>query len=262
MLTAGCEDLTARAERSARTAGFRTTVVAGARYQHEIFERRSPSDENLYVFVEGDGAPWSAGGTRISRDPTPRRPLGLALALRTPGTVLYLGRPCYFAARTDSACTTSLWTSERYSAAVVESLAAVVNRYTTTNTPRRVVLVGYSGGGTLVALMTSRITVPTAIVVIAGNLDVGAWTEWHGYRPLVGSLNPATQAPLNSTLPQWYLVGDRDENVPERINHRYLDHVNPARIWRFPDFDHVCCWVDEWPRVLSRIQTTIGDHAP
>src|SRR5258708_14449552 len=35
-----------------------------------------------------------------------------------------------------------------------------------------------------------------------------------GYLPLEGSLNPALQPPLPTSLRQWYLVGQRDTNVP------------------------------------------------
>ena len=74
--------------------------------------------------------------------------------------------------------------------------------------PRSVVLIGYSGGGVLAVLIAPQVP-GSAVVTIAANLDVEAWARWHQYTPLSGSLNPATQPPLDA-LHEWHLVGDRD----------------------------------------------------
>src|SRR5216683_4218065 len=237
MLSA-CQDLTAHATRAAQHAGLTSSLVQGTQYQHEIFFNSSTRGDTLFVFIEGDGSPWSPDGMRVSHDPTPHRALALELAEHTPHSILYLGRPCYFSARTDPGCNTRIWTSERYSAQVVESLAAVVNRYAANNAYRSVTLMGYSGGGTLAVLMAPRIPSTRAVITIAANLDVEAWASWHGYLPLDGSLNPATQAPLNPAIQQWHLVGDRDLIVPARVSRRYLDSMRPERIWHFARFDH------------------------
>ena len=50
-----------------------------------------------------------------------------------------------------------------------------------------VVLIGYSGGGTLAWLMASRIPETTRVVTIAANLDIDEWTRIHGDSPLSGS---------------------------------------------------------------------------
>lgn len=249
-------DPSARAARAAARAGFAADSVQGTVYRHEVFTRPARAGDPLYVFIEGDGSPWNRSGTRVSASPTPRHPLALRLALQTPHPVLYLGRPCYFNAGTDPACSPVLWTSERYSATVVESMAAVVNRYSAQMAASYVVLIGYSGGGTLAALMAPRVAARTALVTIAGNLDTDAWTRSHRYSPLTGSLNPADQA-LPERPHAWYWIGDRDRVVPAAVAARYLDGVPVDHVWHFATFDHVCCWEQHWPELLARLDAAI-----
>jgi dienelactone hydrolase len=255
-----CRDLTASATRSASQAGLVAALVQGTRYQHQLFVASTLSEAPLFVFIDGDGSPWRHGGFDVSPDPTPKRPLALELAVRTtPHAVIYLGRPCHFLARSDTACDPQVWTSERYSAQVVESMAAVINRFA--NPSRCAVLVGYSGGGALAVLIAPLVPSACAVVTIAADLDVDAWTRWHRYLPLSGSLNPATQAPLNPRIPQWHLVGDRDSNVPPEINRRYLEQQPDDHVWHFATFDHACCWVEQWPDILARIQAALTTPA-
>jgi hypothetical protein len=251
-----CRDTTATATRAAEQAGLIPFVVQGTIYQHATFASPTPAAGPLYVFIEGDGSPWSHNGTRVSDDPTPHHPLALALAAQTSGSILYLGRPCYFQARNDAACHPPAWTSERYSAQIVASMAAVINQYIAANHSRGVVLIGFSGGGVLAVLIAPLVPV-LAVVTIAANLDVDAWTRWHQYTPLTGSLNPATQPPLDAHVYQLHLVGDRDPVVPPRLSQRYLDRVSPDQVWHYESFDHACCWAQQWPSIFARIQAIV-----
>jgi pimeloyl-ACP methyl ester carboxylesterase len=149
-------------------------------------------------------------------------------------------------------CRPSVWTSERYSAAVVGSMTAAVARYCAEHRFDRVLLVGYSGGGALAALMAPRLPDAVGLVTIAGNLDTDAWTQLHGYLPLTGSLNPALQPPLRGVM-QWHFAGALDSNVPPDLAQRYRGEVPPERFLTYPRFDHVCCWRREWPRMFARI---------
>jgi pimeloyl-ACP methyl ester carboxylesterase len=207
----------------------------------------------LVLFVEGDGTPWDDEGARIASNPTPRVPLALKLAAETPGSVLYLGRPCYFEGEPPPPCTPSLWTSERYSSAVVSSMVAAADAFASAHGISRVLLVGYSGGGTVAALMAPRMRSVAGVVTIAANLDTEAWVKWHGYLPLTGSLNPFLQPPLPAGLPEWHLVGGRDVNVPYSTVQRYFERVPPASILRYPTYDHVCCWEALWPTLLQQL---------
>lgn len=237
-------------------------MLEGIGFQHRAFAAvRGPADL-LVLFIEGDGSPWIDGGRRVAADPTPHKPLALQLAAATPASVLYLGRPCYLAPVRPRGCSEELWTSQRYSAAVVASMTAAAGTYIAEHHFERVLLVGYSGGGTLAALMAGNMPRAVGLVTIAANLDPDAWTRVHGYLPLQGSLNPSLQPPLPPNLRQWYLVGQRDTNVPSAATLRYFQRVPPERVWSYARFDHTCCWVEEWPALFAKMiaELAAGDH--
>jgi pimeloyl-ACP methyl ester carboxylesterase len=252
-----CAGPVRHAELIARRGGLTALTLPGAGFAHSAYAREAVGAANLVLFIDGDGSPWMSGGRIIAADPTPRNPVSLDLAARTAGSVLYLGRPCYFAARSDSACEPRWWTSDRYSETVVASMAAAADRFIDGHHIQRVLLVGYSGGGTLAVLMSGRVSHVVGVVSIAGNLDPDAWAQAHHYLPLAGSLSPAVQPPLPADMPQWYLVGDRDTNVSYGMASRYLDRIPGDRIWHFGAFDHACCWVRAWPEAYSRIETLL-----
>lgn len=252
LVLAACASPARHAQSVALRAGLTPLVLQGGAFELRAFAVSRPPRDLLSVFIDGDGSPWVDGGRRISPDPTPRVPLALALAAETPGSVLYLGRPCYFALQPHPACSPALWTSQRYSSTVVASLADAASRYATAHGFRRVLLIGYSGGGTLVALMAGDMPDVVGVVTIAGNLDPGAWARLHGYLPLIGSLDPASRRQIPG-LAQWHLIGGRDTNVPFSVVERYLAQVPSARIRRYPSFDHVCCWVRAWPKAIGAI---------
>lgn len=247
-----CASPARRAESLARHAGLTPLLLQGGPFELRAFAVIRRPRDLLVVFIDGDGSPWIEGGRRISADPTPRAPLALSLALETPGSVLYLGRPCYFALQRQPVCAPALWTSRRYSPEVVAALVAAASRYAAVQHFRRVLLVGYSGGGTLAALMARTLPDVVGLVTIAGNLDPVAWARWHGYLPLTGSLDPVLEPPPRG-LPQWHLVGGSDANVPYRVVDRYFKREPDARIRRYPGFGHVCCWVRVWPAALGKI---------
>lgn len=247
-----CASPARRAQSLALSGGLTPLVLQGGPFELRAFAASRPPRDFLVVFIDGDGSPWIDGGRRVAADPTPRVPLALDLALETPGSVLYLGRPCYFALQRGPVCSPALWTSRRYSPEVVASLAAAVRRYAAAQRFRRILLVGYSGGGTLAALMARRLPETAGLVTIAGNLDPRAWTRWHGYLPLTGSLDPALEPPPPG-LPQWHLLGTSDSNVPYRVVERYFARAPSARVRRYAGFGHVCCWVRIWPAAIDGI---------
>ena len=191
---AGCLGLNDRAIHLAGRHGLVSAVIDGTQYRHQIFYQLGTDRNSLFVFIDGDGSPWSRAGAEPARDPTPHRAIALELATNTPHSVLYLGRPCYFTVHSDSACTARIWTSDRYSKSVVESLAAVVNRFAAEYRYSHTVLIGYSGGGTLAALMAQYIA-SVSVVTIAANLDVAAWASFHNYLPLSAIINPPPPPP-------------------------------------------------------------------
>jgi hypothetical protein len=253
-VASACVNPTHTAEHVARKGGLERLILTGAGYQHLAYERVGADGDLLVIFIDGDGRPWIDGGRRAAPDPTATVPLALELAAHTPESVLYLGRPCYFSVQRDTQCVPRTWTSDRYSAQMVATMLAATNEYLARHHFDRVLLVGYSGGGTLAVLMAAEVPHALGVVTIAGNLDPDSWTAFHRFLPLTGSLNPALQPPLPANLQEWHLVGGRDTNVPYQVARRYLERDAAARIWRYPNFDHACCWVDAWPAIFARLR--------
>jgi hypothetical protein len=225
------------------------TVLPGTHFRHRAFFRAASADGALIVFVEGDGSPWLDDGAQVASDPTAHNPLALQLAIRSPGTVLYLGRPCYLGFSTDAGCTSDIWTDGRYSEQVVASMVAALAAFIRAHDVIRVTLVGYSGGGTLAVLMAGRIAETQRVVTVAANLDIASWSTLHKYLPLKTSLNPVDTPTLS--MREIHLSGGRDANVPRSAIDRYLTSRPKAQLREYPRFDHVCCWISGWKNIWS-----------
>src|SRR5215468_5266198 len=179
MLLVGC---TAPAERFADTAaamGLERQVVAGAGFRHVLFWKgRGRPARVLHVYIDGDGTPDIGGYPAV--DPTSRNPLMLRLLDLDPGPAVLLGRPCYYGMAAEAGCRPSLWMDERYSEAVVASMAAALPEILTHGSYRRVALFGHSGGGSLAMLVSARVPETAAVVTAAANLDIDAWAASRG----------------------------------------------------------------------------------
>lgn len=211
----------------------------------------------LTVYIEGDGLAWLTRA-QASDDPTPRRPLGLELALRHPlGAAAYLARPCQYVAEADwPGCEAAYWTSRRFAPEVVEASSRAIDLLKQQAGAQRLVLVGYSGGGAVAALVAARRSDVVQLVTVAGNLDHRAWTALHHVPPLAGSLNPAEEWEALQAVPQLHFVGGKDKNMRAEIVRAYADRFPPARrpaMRVMQGFDHVCCWVEQWPELGMQI---------
>ncbi len=211
-------------------------------------------DAPLRVYIEGDGYAFITP-TRLSDDPTPRHPLVLELAVRDPGAnVLYLARPCQYVSGPERRnCHPAFWSVARYGEDVLDAMDAAIDRFKAESAGTRVVLVGYSGGGAIAALLAARRSDVVSFVTIAGVLDTDAWTAIDSSTPLRQSLNPADFAARLSGIPQIHLVGENDTQVPPLVAAAYARHFPasaqpPIRV--MPAFDHDCCWVRHWPEIL------------
>src|SRR5262249_12590724 len=181
--------------------GLERQVVVGAGFRHVLFWKgRGRPARVLHVYIDGDGTP-DIGGYPAA-DPTSRNPLMLRLLDLDPGPAVLLGRPCYYGMTADAACRPALWTGERYSEVVVASMAGALRTILAEGPYRRVAWFGHSGGGTLAMLLAVRVPETAAVITVAANLDVDAWTVARGARPLSGSLNPARQPALPGTVVQ------------------------------------------------------------
>lgn len=171
-----------------------------------------PRPQWLHVYIEGDGRPWWTR-TQISSNPTYGRLVALDLMQRDAAPALYIGRPCYFETE-DKHCNPEWWTAKRYSQLVIDSMNAVLDRYSARF--RGVRLFGHSGGGALAYLMASERTDVVSVVTVAANLDIDQWADHHGYSRLTASVNPATRQ-LPEHVIQLHLAGGKDRAVPATL---------------------------------------------
>lgn len=262
VMASGCLSPAARIDHRAGRLGLKRQVVAGSGFQHVYYlkEERS-ADGWMHVYLEGDGLPW-ASPTEVSADPTPRRTYALELMLLDPATSAYVGRPCYHGLNHETPCQPKLWTHQRYSPAVVESLEAAIRAIAAQSAARHLVLVGYSGGGVLAMLLAERLEATRAVVTIAANLDTEAWTMLHGFSPLAGSLNPARRPPLAAGILQVHLAGGRDDKTPAKIIAAVAERQPASELRFFPEFDHTCCWQQIWPEILDELGRDLGRQLP
>lgn len=218
-----------------------------------------PPDERLLVFLEGDGRPWRAG-IEPSSDPTTGSPLALSLLMRTPGIAAYLSRPCYHRMAAER-CTPDKWTSARYAEEVVLAMTATAREAARRANAQEIVLIGYSGGGTLAILIAERLKSVAAVITIAANLDIETWTRHHGYLPLSQSLNPA-RSRIDHPWPEIHIAGKHDNVVPSATTAAYFERYPAAKYWLLEEHTHVCCWLNDWPALWGRIEAELdaGDE--
>ncbi|MBD3619015.1 MAG: alpha/beta hydrolase [Chromatiales bacterium] len=246
---------TEHADRLAYAAGwYRDTISAGdftlVSYMPAIFT----SQDSVTIYIEGDGLAWTSRDTP-SNDPTPLNPLALQLALNHPeGNAAYLARACQFVAAAPRDCPRRYWTDQRYAAEVIEAMNQAVDVLKMRFGASQVILVGYSGGGTVSALLAARRTDVRRLVTVAGNLDHVRWTTYHRISPLRGSLNAADQAMMLKAVAQTHFVGGADRVVPPALARQWPREILGGRaenLHVLPGFTHHCCWTGEWQRLMT-----------
>lgn len=253
---AGCSSVpsadqrVASADRMAAVHGWRSLDVPAGQFvlRSYVGPAAAGSDE-LTLYIEGDGLSWVTRNT-ISNDPTPVNPIALRMALNQPsGAAAYLARPCQYAISINRNCRPSVWTHARFSSEIINAMNQAADALKHRYRAKRITLVGYSGGGAI-ALLISRAREDVArVVTVAGTLDHEAWTDLHRVTPLYDSLNPADYASELVSTPQMHLVGGADMNMPVAIVQAYGSRLPPTERPPFkiiPDFDHACCWVEQW----------------
>lgn len=248
-----CASPGATFDRFATSNQLNKIVVQGDGFLHAIYRRSTALDSSLplHIYLGGDGLPWI--GNRPADDPTPRNPLSLRLLALDPDQSVYVGRPCYHGLSDTPECQAKYWTSARYSPAVIGSVVSVINQLIESEGVEEVVLFGFSGGGTIAVLAARDIKATTSVVTVAANLDTDAWSLHHRYDPLVESLNPSLQSPLDSSILQIHLVAENDQKVPPATSQNFFDsNVGASRV-SYSGFDHQCCWENIWPDFLSSL---------
>jgi len=242
-------------DETAASLGFDRAIVPGGGFNHVVYRNRIPVDSGMiHVYLEGDGSPWRHE-REVAVDPGPRNPVMLQLMALDPKASIYLGRPCYHGLYKQPPCYPYLWTHGRYSPRVVDAMAQALERITRNNAAEQLVLIGYSGGGTIAMLLAERMPNVVSVVTLAGNLDPDAWAEHRNYSRLQGSLNPANRAPLPSRIYQLHIAAENDVVVPPKMIESAIKHQNNAGFKVLPDVDHTCCWQAVWPSILGDLES-------
>jgi pimeloyl-ACP methyl ester carboxylesterase len=206
----------------------------------------------LHAYIEGDGAAWPSP-LHPPRDPTPERPVALALGAQDAAAVVaYLGRPCqYPSAGGMPECPVKYWTSHRFAPEVVAAYQRTLDLLKAQAGATQLRLFGYSGGGVLAALLAMSRTDVAQLVTIASPLSVAEWTSWHQVSALTGSLDPATQpGPLPRAV---HFVGGKDTVVPPDVVRGFAGRTG-GKLRIVEDFDHECCWARDWRRLLEEVR--------
>ncbi|MEQ9226349.1 MAG: hypothetical protein RLO15_08340 [Parvibaculum sp.] len=237
-------------EENAAVAGMTPAIVETKRFDLYSLARTSVPSDLLVVYIEGDGLVWIRRGERSS-DPTPINPVAMHLAAADPAPmVAYLGRPCQYAGGLNARnCDDALWTSARYGEDVVQSINEALDNLKAGTGAKRLGLAGYSGGGTIAALVAMRRDDVAWLKTIASPLDTDAFATLHKVMPLRESLNPADNAAALSDLPQIHYMGANDETVPPSVNRTFMARLNDTRCAALtvaPHIGHQEGWREFW----------------
>jgi len=238
--------------------GLSESLIATEIFDLTVFSNnKNNNTEVLHIYLEGDGQPF-LHNRYINLDPTSTKGLALDLMAQDPNASLLVGRPCYHTSikqqdrvRGRGCDDNKWWTSHRYNSIVVDSIAQAISQLNQNQS--QIVLIGYSGGGALAMLLANKVQNIRSIVTISANLDIHAWTQYHAYTPLFGSLNPIETIGQTKEIKQLHLVGDKDKNIPHALWHSQISKPKLSTVKRYPEFNHSCCWQKIWPDVLSEL---------
>lgn len=171
--------------------------------------------KNISVYIEGDGFAWKTRNI-ISSNPTPLNPIGLKLMLANKNKCsIYLARPCQYI--NSKNCSKKYWTSHRFSEEIIVSYEEILLKIKNINHNNTFTLLGFSGGGAIATILSTKRNDIKKLITIAGNLDTKAWTDFHDITPLKGSLNPANFTSKLESINQMHFIGKKDNIIPKII---------------------------------------------
>jgi dienelactone hydrolase len=163
--------------------------------------------------------------------------------------------------RADRRCTALDWTTRRFAPEVVAAVDAAIDHVRAQTPDRALVLVGYSGGGVVAALVAARRHDVALLITVAAPLDPAEWTRRMGMSPLEGSDSPVAHVGALAGIPQVDFAGARDATVPVGTIRSEIDALGPGapvRLVVVPDFDHHCCWARDWVRLRAEVWQGTG----
>lgn len=216
-----------------------------------VTPRNITQHPKLTVYIEGDGLAWITS-RKPSANPTPVNPVGLKLALNhQTGNAAYLARPCQYVV--DTTCNTRHWTSHRFAPDVIDASNQAIDKLKKQFSAQQLVLVGYSGGGAVAAILAAQRDDVVTLVTVAGNLDHKAWTKFHHISPLTGSLNPLNFRKQLAKTEQVHFVGEDDAVIPPFLLYDFVASLpapDSAKVIVVTEQSHSCCWESVWQNGL------------
>lgn len=244
----------ATADGIALAAGLSASILQLSPFPIHSYARglEDSQDSSITIYVEGDGFAW-ASRTRPSADPTPYNPLALRLAASDPSpAVAYLARPCQYVS--SSACVQRFWGNARFSEEMIAAMDEAVSTMKTRASASQIHLVGFSGGGAIVALLAARRSDVASLRTVAGYLDHVALNEAIDVSPLSGSLDPMQIAADLRHIPQLHLSGADDTVIPPWVAENFVAAQGEsacATTLTQQGAGHNSGWVDAWPSLIE-----------
>ena len=242
-------------DRLASAAWMVDRDIPAGKFTLRGYERMHERYATANVYIDGDSAPAKILGN------APRNPVALHLATKDKAdNVVYLARPCQFAAQTDD-CTPEIWNDARYSQDVIDSFNAALDEISKRYDISGYNLIGYDGGGAIALLLAAKRADVLTVRTVAGVLDHELQSKLTGRAPLKSSLNPVTHASSLSKMPQMHFIGGQDTVVSPSIVGSYMQASPPSRCVQsmvVQEATHDKGWVDKWPELLAWPVTCYG----
>lgn len=251
--------LSGRAERAsdiAQAGNLRAISFQAEPFVLSGYQRIKETGVPIHIYIEGDGLAWLTR-TQPSMNPTPTDPLALGLAARDGhGNVVYLARPCQYSGRVDGKpCEMKYWQGARYAPEVLAAYNKVLDEIKARSGSRALHLIGYSGGGTMAALLAGMREDVASLRSVAGNLDHRTHSAVHNVSVLSASLNPPDYAQKLAGVPQYHFIGGADGIVPQSVFEAYarrLASQNCVSVKIMAGYGHTSqAWVQGWPELLA-----------
>lgn len=254
-LLAGCiASPRENADRIASSAGLSRHDIETSLFTLTAYTRISQKGQPLHVYIEGDGMAW-VSRSQPSSDPTPHHPLALILAAQDPApNVAYLARPCQFTPpERNPHCRVAWWTGKRFAPEVIDSLSQAIDQIKVRSHSSTLVLIGYSGGGAVAALLAEQRNDIQSLRTVAGYLDVAWVNQQHNVSAMPESLNPIDNARRLAHLPQIHFSGEDDKIISPEVAKRFVNQtgIQCAKAKQIAGMSHQGPWESEWPRLLA-----------
>ena len=232
------------AQEATATPGTTIWVTTMQRLKTKVYESAGLSlSPTLVVVVHGD-SPF--------RPPTYQYRFALAAAVAIPGTVVAaVLRPGYDDGEERSDGMRGETTGDNYTPEVLDAVATAISEIKARYRPRRVVLVGHSGGSAIVgSLIGRRVGIADAVLLVSCVCDLEAWRKhmqatkggkiWE--RP-VRSLSPlALTKGIPASTRVSMLVGSDDDITPPSLTDAYAaalrDRGIPVDVTVAPGLGH------------------------